>query len=493
MQWNENLQEYLQQNVCSVQNQEQTQEVRLPDGMPDIGRVICTWGQSQLRSKQWRSDGIHVSGGVTGWVLYAPEDGSKPRVVECWLPFQGKWSFPEAKREGVIRTSCLLRNMDARMLSARKLMVRCSVGILGQALELTQTQVLLPADVPSDLQLLKKTYPMDIPVEAGEKLFLMDEEIPMQQSAGKLIAWDITPVISEQNVVGGRAVFKGSARLHMVFMEENGQITGGYYELPFAQFSQLDKDYDKEATITTVMEVSSLEPEAEEDYIRVKAGLIAQYVVYDRALITVAEDAYSPVRNVQPQMEMLSLPVLLDRQNLTLDVQAKAECSVRNVVDTVFLPDHPITYREDGQIIMEAPGIAQILGYDPEGQLIACNQNWKAKAEMPAGEGCAVSVFPCVHSAPEVVVEGADVDLSAQLQICMLASVTQQIPVLSGLEMGEEKQPDPERPSLILRRSSDEGLWNIAKECGSTVEAIRNANKLTDEPVPGQMLLIPVL
>ena len=35
----------LRQKVCEVQNQEQTQEIRLPDGLPDIGRVLCSWGQ----------------------------------------------------------------------------------------------------------------------------------------------------------------------------------------------------------------------------------------------------------------------------------------------------------------------------------------------------------------------------------------------------------------------------------------------------------------
>ena len=34
-----------------VRNEELTQEVRLPDGMPDVGRVIAAWGQVILRSK----------------------------------------------------------------------------------------------------------------------------------------------------------------------------------------------------------------------------------------------------------------------------------------------------------------------------------------------------------------------------------------------------------------------------------------------------------
>jgi LysM repeat protein len=37
-----------------------------------------------------------------------------------------------------------------------------------------------------------------------------------------------------------------------------------------------------------------------------------------------------------------------------------------------------------------------------------------------------------------------------------------------------------------------DSLWELAKETGSTMDAIRKANGLTQEPRQGQMLLIPV-
>ena len=65
--------------------------------------------------------------------------------------------------------------------------------------------------------------------------------------------------------------------------------------------------------------------------------------------------------------------------------------------------------------------------------------------------------------------------------------------VLWGLELGEENTSDPARPSLILRRAGEADLWEIAKNTGSTVEAIRKANALEAEPRQDQMLLIPVM
>ena len=75
----------------------------------------------------------------------------------------------------------------------------------------------------------------------------------------------------------------------------------------------------------------------------------------------------------------------------------------------------------------------------------------------------------------------------------MTTSASQGIPMVTGISLGQEKQPDAQRPSLILRRAGQERLWDIAKSSGSTMDAIRNANGLQEEPAPGQMLLIPVL
>ena len=67
------------------------------------------------------------------------------------------------------------------------------------------------------------------------------------------------------------------------------------------------------------------------------------------------------------------------------------------------------------------------------------------------------------------------------------------IAMVTGLNTGELQEPDPARPSVVLRRAGRRSLWELAKENGSSVDAIRSANRLQGEPEPQQMLLIPVL
>ena len=64
--------------------------------------------------------------------------------------------------------------------------------------------------------------------------------------------------------------------------------------------------------------------------------------------------------------------------------------------------------------------------------------------------------------------------------------------MVMGMELGEIIPPAPDTPSLILRRVGEESLWDMAKLYGSTEDAIRKANGLTDDSTPGQILIIPV-
>lgn len=153
--------------VNEVQNSEQTQELRLPDGMPDVGKVLCAWGQTILRGKEWRSDSLTVSGGMLIWVLYTPEDGSEPRIVDGWLPFQMRWTLPPDTLEGSIRVSALTRFADARSVSPRKLMLRAGIGVLAQGWTPTKLERWESADVPEPVELLHADIPSACPGRRG--------------------------------------------------------------------------------------------------------------------------------------------------------------------------------------------------------------------------------------------------------------------------------------------------------------------------------------
>ena len=492
MQFEKDLISCLQMCQTQAQTQEQTQEVRLPEGMPDIGTVLACWGQIVLRGKEWRLDAAGISGGVMAWVLYLPEEGGLPQSVEAWLPFQMKWNVEPGQYDGTLLAVPLLRSADARCLSARKLMVRTNVSVMAKILRPCEAVLYRPGQVPEDVQLLKRSYPVSIPAEAGEKAFAVEESIPL--SAGdKVLFGSFKPEITEKKLMSDKVIFRGMGILHLLCRGENGDLWSKDVDVPFSQYAELDRLYEEGASADLFPLVTNLELESgEEGALQMKAGISGQYIIYDRPVIETMEDAYSPVRSVQVQTERLGLPVVLDSKTETVRVETEVQVDVHKLVDVVFWPDQPYMMMGGDGAEAELSGTFQMLYYDPEGQLQSAQSRWEDVWQLPADPNSSVSAVAQASGRPQAGQDGAGVRLRGDLLLESRCMAQDGNPVVTGLELGEEQAPDPNRPTLILRKAGDHTLWDLAKASGSTVSAIEQANGLQQEPHREQMLLIPV-
>lgn len=478
-----------------VQWGEQTLEIRLPEGMPDVGQVLTAWGQPIARSKEWREESLHFSGGMMVWVLYLPEDGSEERCIEGWIPFQMRWELPENTREGVMRLRCLPRFVDGRSTSPRKIMVRAGMSVMAEAFVPWELDTAVPETMPEDVALLENTYPLLLSREAGEKTFRLEEELSIPDSAPgieRLISWRMEPKIADRKVLGDKAAFRGSGNLHVLYRSPEGQIHAWDFELPFSQYTDLQGEYGDHARMDIGLLPTSLELELAEGRLNLKSGMAAQYRVTDKVPLTLAEDAYSPLRELGITVEDLTPPVILEnrQENLYGEQTIPAEANV--TADVQFLPDFPRQSRTGDGVQLEYPGQFQVLYYGEDGRLHGASARWEASQTLPIGENSRILAVP-MGAAAQAVAGNGQIRMKAELPVELTAAGEPAIPMVTGVELGQQKQPDPSRPSLILRRAGKLPLWDLAKASGSTMEAIRRANGLTGEPAPEQMLLIPVI
>lgn len=487
----------LRQIKGESQTQEQTQELRLSDGMPDIGRVLCAWGQVIVRGKEWRGDDFGVSCGVMAWVLYAPEDGSQAQCVECWIPMSMKWDIPDTGVDGTILCQGLLRSVDARTLSSRKLMVRATVGMTAQAYVPCEAVTYNPEQVPEDIQLYQKIYPICLAREAGEKAFMMDEELTLPGSApslDKLVRFSLQPEVTDQKVLADKAVFRGNTALHILYRTPEGAMASWDFEIPFSQYTELQQEYGHQAQVQILPMVTSMELEpSEQGRLRLKAGLSGQYMVYDTQDVAVVEDAYSPDRTVTVNAENVEIPSILERQSQRIRAEQTAPFGSSRVADMVFYPGCPRTQRKPEEMDIALPGIFQTLYYDAEGVLQASISHWQGDMSFGLSENTQMDIWCSPSGKPQATPGEDSTVLRGELLIETATCASEAMPMVTGLTLGEQAPKDPARPSLILRKAGQEGLWDVAKKCGSTVAAIQQANNLQGDPDPDRMLLIPVL
>ena len=479
-----------------TQNQEQTQELRLGDGMPDIGRVLAAWGQPVLRGKEWRTGSISASGGMMVWVLYAPEDGSGEQWLETWIPFQMRWDVPEDKPDGVLFLRWLPRFVDARSVSPRKILVRCGLGCGAEAYIPSEVRVKQVISSPPDVQLLRQNYPVRLPKEAGEKSFLMDEELSVPNELPrpeKIVRCSLTVQAAEKKVLTNRLLFRGSGALHLLYRGEDGKLHGWDTELPFSQYADLEGEYGTDAQADIRMMVTSLEPELDEEgRLRVKCGAVGQYLITDREILELIQDAYSPARELTTAVAEEKLPAVLEETVLPVHVEQTVPGEAASVVDVCILPDLPRERREENTRVLENTAAIQVLYYGEDEALHASTAKWEESLSLKADPTCQITAFPVAPGSVQTVRTGDGNLVRGELALEQHTYASQGIPMVSGVELGDEKKPDPGRPSLILCRRGKRKLWDIAKASGSTVDAIRSTNHLTDEPAENQMLLIPI-
>ena len=485
----------LRQIKCQVQHQEQTAQIRLDDTVAAVRKVLCTWGQVLLRGKQWRSDAVQVNGGVNVWVMYTGEDGAD-HWTQTWVPVQIKMDIAQTQLDGTVMADLQLRSVDARSINERKLMVRVDVAARLCATVPESFAVYSPDQLPDCVQLLQNTYPVRLPMEVGEKPFSIDEILTLPGTCPpmeRILCYRLQPEIIDRKVMADKVVFRGMGLLHMLYKGTDGQIYSWDFELPFSQYDQLTGQYDQTATTRILPAVTSLELEHNpEGQLQVKAGLVGQYMIFDRRDLPLVQDAYSTDGELTLQTQQLEVPAVLDMQTHTENCRQKIAFAGGRVVDVMFLQDQPVALHGEQCPELDLGGRFRALCVDEQGEYQVLEQGWSAQLPMDADASCALDVFGAVTGMPVAAVEGEELSVQTDLLLDTAFINMQSVPMVAEIAL-EPAQKEQEGPALILRRAGNESLWQMAKETGSTVDKIRSANSLTGEPEPGRMLLIPVV
>ena len=131
-----------------------------------------------------------------------------------------KWDLPQDCPEGQLQIRLLPRFVDARSVSARKMILRTGVAAMAEAFVPFEAETWSVGEVPEDVQLLRTRYPVRWYRNAGEKAFQLDEDLTLPGSApqpDKLIYYNMNPDITESKVMKDKVVFRGNGNLHILY------------------------------------------------------------------------------------------------------------------------------------------------------------------------------------------------------------------------------------------------------------------------------------
>ncbi len=498
LEFQQKMANYLKKILSQVQNQEETLETVVPDSMPDAERILGCWGSPVIRSREWRTSGISLSGGVEARVLYdAGEDG--PQLLEMYLPFTLSWDQDMGEEEGPVIQDCRIRSIDARIVNSRKLLVRVNLTAKAEAYTRAQEPLFSLPDPPRDLELLRERLLVTVPTEMQEKTFLVDEDLELPGTCPemeKLLRVNAQPELTDQKVLGGKGVFKGFLLVHVMYRSREGKLCTWDFDVPLSQFAELERVYDNEEELQVTLLLSALELTMEEDgrRLRLRCSYIAQCVVISQMELEVLRDAYCLTRTAVPETRPMEMLGRLDRQELRCQGEFSMPIPSGTLIDAAVYPEFPRAVRSEEKVRLETSFTAEVLYQDEEGKLQMRSGSGTAICETVLAESCRAEAGAWPSGGPQWIQGSGSCTLRESMQVAVDSYGEKGPQVLCGLELGEAVPPDPDRPSVILRRPGEEDLWDLAKTFGSTRVAIEKANHLEGRaPAPDQMLLIPVV
>ncbi|MCQ2418173.1 MAG: DUF3794 domain-containing protein [Clostridia bacterium] len=494
----ENRTQCMEQLFHDTVIQEETAEIIVPEGWPDIFRVVDSFAAVQLRQKEVGTGIVTVSGGVRGGILYVPEGEQKPKLLQTYLPFTVKKEIERLEVNDKVQIQLQVCQVDARMISSRKAMLRLSLASSIAAYSPQQIVTYTLPEPEQDIMTYSSVLPMKLCLDAEEKSFAVNEEVLLPEelpAVEEILKEQYRLNVTEKKMVGNKLAYKGTIGVHTLYSAQDGSLNSCDSELPFSQYVELSEDRDGcEPEIVLSVTGAELTTDGQLDCHRLllNMNLLAQCTVFGVCSVPFVSDAYSTVETLMPEYHSISLTGLLDHREYRDTMVSKLTVPIKKTVDVYAYPEQVRQNRNGDTLCLQYALNVNLLYYDQDNQLQGRTVHIEHSSDMslsPNGQ-CRAGIL---LTEPCAVMNGGQTELRCPIVSVADSYAAQEIRGICGGKT-EPIEEEAERPSLILRRiGQEESLWSIAKSYRTTVQKIMEANGLQEEAAMSEtLLLIPM-
>ncbi|WP_300270217.1 DUF3794 and LysM peptidoglycan-binding domain-containing protein [uncultured Flavonifractor sp.] len=483
--------------------QEETVESIVPDACPDLLEVCDTEGVVCLHRKEAMEGRVELSGTIHALLLCQPDGEVGLRRLEVDLPFTCTADGPDITPGCRVVAQPRLRGADARLVNPRKVLVRADLAVDVQVFAPVTDWA--PASVPEAAQAgveqLSQSCNTCVTVCVQEKPFPFSDELTLPGSrpeAEALLKWRVSLDCGEAKVIGSKLIFKGSARLQVLYRCADGGLSTGEFELPISQLMEVS-GAGEEAMCQVGLILTDLSCELDDGdgrTISVSMGLLAQAAIREERRFQLLTDVYSTLYQLDTETRTMDLSRVADRGEREVAVRELLETGVapQDVLDAYVTMGDVSQSREGERVSLAVQVNVHLLCRTESGEMTAVTRTIPVSCpvELPEGARCSCrcSCTAPVYAAPAS--GGAEVRFP--VRFAWLALTGSKAAAVSALSFDENSPIDHTgQPSIVLRMvSGGERLWDIAKAYCTTARDVMQANALEEEELPdGQLLLIP--
>ena len=502
--------------ICQKYSQTMVEsDIIVPDIKPDIKKVLEVSGNACITQKLIQQDKVFIQGVVKMTVLYVP-DGTVPGKIKgltASQEFNHTIDCRGAMPDMQITSEVDSESFDCTMLNSRKLNLRGTLSIGIKIIKPVTLSISTDIENGENIALKKDRLRIINGTDSTECQIILREQLELpagKPSIGEILKVTATPSSTELCMMDGKAVAKGQVKICALYSgdDEEGSIQFTEHILPFTEILDIDgitedMEGEIEYSVNDMYYEARDDSDGEPRNLGIELVLCATVRGSEISDIEAITDAYSLKNGLDLTTKAYKIEQLLD--NSTAEISHKDQAQLppmlprlKQVCDVNSDVKIDRITAENGQITAYGTIHTNILYLsDDENTPISefnHNSEFSQTFTVPdAGNDTACDARTFMEHISYTLSGNDSLELRFVIGLTVKSLKTGNVIVIE--DMSEYVPEDePELPCIIIYFvQKGDTLWNIAKRYHTTVEDIKNLNKLESDTIyPGQRIRIVV-
>ncbi len=491
--------------------QEQSVELDyvLPDYYPDVCKLIKCFVTPSVVSESVSDNRLSYELAAEIRILYCSENSHMLQCVTQTLHFSRTAELPPGETI-ILELLPVTDYVNCRAVSRRRLDVRGAVTIRLRTASVRQQQVL--SDIfGKNMQLRKKPLPYQAKRMQHSSHVILSEELELGSSKPPLlqvVRCEAVPVEQSHKLISGKLMAQGSLQIQILYACEkdgDGSLESMTFRIPYSQVTELDgvEEQDFCQVLCTVVSCD-LKPVTDENgdihMLRCEAELKLSCTAVRMATESLVCDAFSTehpctVQNFSlltssapvPFSEMLVCGTKLSCPDCELDCVYDAWCEIKNLTAAM----------ESASICVSGMLCCYVLVRESSGmpRLLEKEEPFEHKfsvQDLTPIDRIQIRAF--AENCSYTLSGSAEVSLKTELRMEGTVIHCTETSVISDISVQENEKFSDHFALRLYFGKEQESVWEIAKRCHTSVNAILEENDLSQEQLSEQtMLLIPII
>ncbi|MBQ2792302.1 MAG: DUF3794 domain-containing protein [Oscillospiraceae bacterium] len=495
------------ETVCDAESELPIEcDLLLPDYCPDIVKLLRCRVKPYLTKSQIMGEKCILEAAVQIELFYAGTDG-KIHVSEHRAQLSKTLEMKGQAQRPLVFCSLRQEYLNCKAVSQRRVDLRGAFSASVKVLSCREEEMITSAE-GAGLQLLRQ--PVGCCEFTGEILrkFTVREELPLPAELPEmesLLRHDEQVRLTDWRIAGGKLLVKGEVQADLVYLSDEGSVERASFLIPVSQMADLDAVLEPGSSrVVLQMAGAAYHPGGENGASSLWTGefsLMLRCLGSRDSTLLPAVDAYSTRYEVQKEERH----GLLVQQVAGLPASVTAQSRVdlpegfSDLWDCWCDPGALSVSFTAGELCLCGKLRWCVLGRDGDG-VPACVEKEESVTLTVPLSGITEDTFGLwqitVSPGPQgTAQEGL---LSCSAQITVDGSLYRPVPVryLSGIRVDEsrEKKTRENAAMTIYYAEAGENLWSIAKEYGTSMDAVMEENELESAQLKEkQVILIPMI